>query len=209
MGCSYDDALEKVWQVARSVGALGADSVAALRNHANGYIAKGFVLRSGAQCVDLGSGVGIPGLFLALQYPETNWRLLDASARRCDIASEAARVLGLADRVSIVHGRVDDLAHDPSWRFTNDLVVTRSFGPPAETAECGLPLLSISGSLISSVSKLTVDVWMSADLTTLDGSVAKLWSTSAGKYIRIERQGQSISDRFPRRHPARSRNPLY
>ncbi len=206
---SYDGALEQVWQVARSGGALGADTVPALRDHANGYITRGFVLPTGAQCVDLGTGVGIPGLFLALRYPKTHWRLLDASARRCEIASEAAGVLGLAERTEIVHGRVDDLAHDPSWRFTNHLVVTRSFGPPAETAECGLPLLSFSGSLISSVSKTTADVWMSADLKPLDASIVDFWTTSFGNYIRIMRQGQGIEDRFPRRHPARLRKPLF
>lgn len=44
------------------------------------------------QCWDLGAGVGLPGLVLAVVWPETRMVLIDRSAKRCDLARRAARV---------------------------------------------------------------------------------------------------------------------
>ncbi|MGQ0849911.1 MAG: RsmG family class I SAM-dependent methyltransferase [Actinomycetota bacterium] len=47
------------------------------------------------ECWDLGAGVGLPGLMLALVWPLTHMVLIDRSARRCDLARRAARILGI------------------------------------------------------------------------------------------------------------------
>lgn len=47
--------------------------------------------------VDVGSGVGLPGLVLAVMFPDTRLVLLDRSGRRCDLAQRAVRVLGLGN----------------------------------------------------------------------------------------------------------------
>jgi 16S rRNA (guanine527-N7)-methyltransferase len=47
------------------------------------------------ECWDLGSGVGLPGLVLAIAWPTTRVVLIDRSAKRCDLARRAARVLEL------------------------------------------------------------------------------------------------------------------
>lgn len=44
---------------------------------------------------DLGSGVGLPGIPLAIIWPSTEVTLIDRSGRRCDLARRAVRVLGL------------------------------------------------------------------------------------------------------------------
>ncbi|MGI8518520.1 MAG: 16S rRNA (guanine(527)-N(7))-methyltransferase RsmG [Acidimicrobiia bacterium] len=41
---------------------------------------------------DFGSGVGLPGLVLAVVWPATRVTLLDRSSKRCDLARRAARV---------------------------------------------------------------------------------------------------------------------
>ena len=46
-------------------------------------------------CVDLGSGVGLPGLVLAVVWPSTDMTLVDRSSKRCDLARRAARVAGI------------------------------------------------------------------------------------------------------------------
>lgn len=202
-------ALETVWEPARAIGSLGSVSVEELRGHAEGYISPSLGLRSGARCVDLGTGVGVPGLLLAILHPETTWQLLDASAQRCEIARGAVHVTGLSDRVEVVHGRADDYAHEPEWRSAHDLVVARLFGPPCEVAECGIPLLAEGGSLVVSVSPTTAAAWLAADLSLLAASVAEQWETASGSYIRVQYTGGTIEDRLPRRQPARNRNPLF
>lgn len=166
-------------------------------------------LQQGARCVDLGTGVGIPGLLIAMLHPDTTWRLLDANVRRCEIARRAVRVVGLADRIEVVHGRADEYAHDACWRATCDLVVARLFGPPGEVAECGLPLLAQGGSLVVSVSPKTANAWRSADLSRLAASLVDEWKTSSGSYLRVQRTGTTIANRLPRREAARRRVPLF
>jgi 16S rRNA (guanine527-N7)-methyltransferase len=45
--------------------------------------------------VDVGSGVGLPGIPLAIMLPTTHVTLLDRSGRRVELARRATRVLGL------------------------------------------------------------------------------------------------------------------
>lgn len=44
---------------------------------------------------DLGSGSGLPGVPLAIMYPEVGFRLVDRSGRRADLLDRATRVLEL------------------------------------------------------------------------------------------------------------------
>ena len=50
--------------------------------------------------------------------------------------------------VPVEHGRAEDAGRDPRWRGQFDLVAARSFGPPAVTAECGVPFLRVGGALL-------------------------------------------------------------
>lgn len=50
-----------------------------------------------ARLVDLGSGVGLPGIPLAILWPQTQVTLVDRSGRRVDLAKRAVRVLDLAN----------------------------------------------------------------------------------------------------------------
>ena len=203
------EALAASWESARVAGSLGSATIEELLAQARGYVSDDMDLPAGAQCVDLGSGVGIPGLLLAMLYPETNWHLLDANARRCEIAQRAVEAVDLGDRVEVVHGRAEDYAQDSRCRLANDLVVARLFGPPSEVAECGLPLLAPDGSLVVSVSAVTAEVWLSADLTKVAASVVKCWETETGRYLRVQRTSTEALARLPRRAAARRRNPLF
>lgn len=58
--------------------------------------------------VDVGSGVGLPGIPLAIWFPTTEVTLLDRSARRTALARRAVRILGL-ENVSVVTGEIGDL----------------------------------------------------------------------------------------------------
>ena len=97
--------------------------------------------------VDLGSGGGLPGLPLALTTPGTRWLLLDGSVTRVRFLAEAVDRLGLGHRVSTLAMRAEEAGRG-DLRGTFDLVVARSFGPPAVTAECAAPLLRTGGRLV-------------------------------------------------------------
>ena len=206
-------ALEAAWAPARAEGVLGTASILALDEQAAGFVPAAW--RSGplvGRAIDLGTGAGVPGVLLAAALPATRWRLLDASQRRCDHATAAVHALDLGERVAVVHARADELVRSPrtglEWRGWADLVVTRLFGPPAETAECSLPLVRLGGRVVVSVSAATAAQWRGADLGTLGGAVVDDWSTSAGRYIALERVAPGEPG-FPRRTARRRRDPLF
>ena len=57
---------------------------------------------------DLGSGVGLPGIPLAILLPESEVTLIDRSGRRVDLARRAIRVLDLGN-VSVQRADIEDL----------------------------------------------------------------------------------------------------
>lgn len=58
-------------------------------------------------CWDLGSGAGLPGLVLACIWPGSSLVLVDASAKRCDLARRGGRVVGV--EIEVQHSRIEDL----------------------------------------------------------------------------------------------------
>lgn len=57
---------------------------------------------------DLGTGVGLPGIPLAIVSPGTHFRLIDRSRRRIDLLRRVLRILDL-DNCQVVHGEMADL----------------------------------------------------------------------------------------------------
>ncbi|HUG31532.1 MAG TPA: RsmG family class I SAM-dependent methyltransferase [Acidimicrobiia bacterium] len=74
---------------------------------------------------DLGSGVGLPGIPLAILHPETEFHLLDRSGRRVDLLRRATRVLQL-DNCQVIHGEIENLSGEV------DVIVARAILPPVE-----------------------------------------------------------------------------
>lgn len=89
------------WLVEEAIpaGGLGPDEAARVGNR---HLGDSLLFAGGWRdqpppetLIDLGSGVGLPGIPLAIVMPSTSVRLLDRSGRRCRLAGRALRVLGL------------------------------------------------------------------------------------------------------------------
>ncbi|HZQ27155.1 MAG TPA: RsmG family class I SAM-dependent methyltransferase [Acidimicrobiales bacterium] len=158
--------------------------------------------------LDLGTGAGVPGLVLALRWPDSAWVLLDGSRRRTALLEAAVAELGVADRVAVVCGRAEQVGHDLTYRGRFDLVTARSFGPPATTAECGAPFLRPGGVLV--VSEPPGDEggrWPSEGLAEL-GLVAGPARTSRPRAQVLEAVSR-CPDRYPRRVGVPAKRPLF
>lgn len=140
--------MEVVLEESRRLGFLGPGEVRAHIAHAQGFLRA--VGAAPARVLDLGSGGGVPGLVLATQWLSTVTVLLEGKERRIAFLERAARQLDLSGRVLVLGGRAEDLGRQPCWRGKFDLVVARSFGPPAVTAECSAPFLRVGGTLVVS-----------------------------------------------------------
>ncbi|HET9601410.1 MAG TPA: RsmG family class I SAM-dependent methyltransferase [Acidimicrobiales bacterium] len=133
---------------AQARGFLGADlDLDRAVAHAHGFCPP---IVDARRVLDLGSGGGLPGLVVAAALPGSGVTLLDASVRRTDWLRRAVNRLGWSDRVAVVTGRAEVLAHEPRWRGSQDAVVARSFAPALITAECAAPLLRPGGRLVVS-----------------------------------------------------------
>jgi 16S rRNA (guanine527-N7)-methyltransferase len=102
-----------------------------------------------SKVLDLGSGGGAPGLVLAARLEHRTVVLLDASSRRCRFLEWAVTELEMTGRVSVVHGRAEELART-ELREGFGVVTARAFGPPAVTAECARGFLVERGVLVVS-----------------------------------------------------------
>jgi 16S rRNA (guanine(527)-N(7))-methyltransferase RsmG len=90
------------------------------------------------EMLDVGSGVGLPGIPLAVIMPETRFDLLDRSGRRVDLTKRAVRILELSN-VEVIH---DDLA---SWEREIDGIVSRGSLSPEQALTSFNRVLSPGG----------------------------------------------------------------
>jgi 16S rRNA (guanine527-N7)-methyltransferase len=209
----HRDALVPVLEEARRRGFLGPGPVGPHLDHAAGYAAAleadagaGW---SPARAADLGSGAGLPGLPLALRFPETAWTLVEASVRRAEFLRVAVRDLGIAGRVGVVEERAEVVGRMPEYRATFDLVVARSFGPPAVLAECAAPLLRAGGRAgVSEPPGGAPARWPALGLAPL-GMAPGLSVQAAGAAYQLLRQETPCPDRWPRRVGVPGKRPLF
>ena len=163
---------------------------------------------SGLRFVDLGAGGGLPSLPLLQARPTFSGVLLDAIQKRCSFLVWAIGALNIADRVEVWCGRAEDIGHEERARFRFDAVVARGFGPPAQTVECGAPLLRKGGRLVISEPPERRE-WPPDSLATVGllRHRAPVEGDGAGVVV-LERTGE-IDDRYPRRIKAQQRTPLF
>lgn len=200
------DRLLKVLEEAREFGFLGPGPVAVHVAHAEGFAAP-FGETPPARWADLGSGGGVPGLVLALRWPETTGVLIDANERRTGFLRAAVDELELGERVEVLRRRAEDVGRDAAHRQAYDGVVARGFGPPPVTAECAAPLLRPSGLLVVSEPPEEVARWDRDGLALL-GLVSEGTIAPESRY-QVLRQDRVCADRYPRRVGIPGKRPLW
>lgn len=106
-------------------GVLGPHELGRLdsRHIADSLLFSRLLPGSADQVLDLGSGVGLPGIPLAILKPNIQFRLIDRSQRRVDLAKRAVRVLRLSN-VEVVKSEIATLDDQV------DFVVSRATLPP-------------------------------------------------------------------------------
>jgi len=188
-----------VLEEARQAGFLGPGPVTRHVELAGAFVA---AAPPPAWGVDLGSGGGVPGLVLAQAWPDSRWVLLDRSARRTAFLRRAVVRLGWTHRVEVRTGDAELTGTDPDHRGRHDLVVARSFGPPAVTAECAAPMLQVGGRLVVSEPPDTdPDRWPAASLAELGLAARRV--VPAPARVQVLEQVAACPGRFPRRTAAK------
>jgi 16S rRNA (guanine527-N7)-methyltransferase len=150
----------------------------------------------------------VPGLVLALEQPGTAWVLLEASVRRAAFLEASIAELDLGSRVSVVTERAERASRQDTMRGAFDLVVARSFGPPAVTAECAAGFLRVGGRLL--VSEPPLDVPTTAGRWPA-GPLAELGLADRGRAgsVRVLEQVAPAPATAPRRVGMPAKRPLW
>lgn len=99
-------------------------------------IAKVVKFLPGAQILDLGTGGGFPGIPLAILFPETQFHLIDGTAKKIRVCKEVISALAL-DNCRAEQRRAEELKR-PAY----DFVVTRAVARMERLAEWSLRLIT-------------------------------------------------------------------
>lgn len=200
--------LHGVLEQARDLGFLGPGPVDGHIQHGAGFV-QAVGDPHPTRVVDLGSGGGVPGLIVAVAWPGATVFLLEASERRTFFLAGAASALGLDDRVVVAHARAEEAGRDPQWRGRADVVVARSFGPPAVTAECAAPLLCVGGRLVvSEPPEADGERWPAERLAALGMRPAGRFEQAFSRF-QVLRQDDPCPEAFPRRVGIPAKRPLF
>lgn len=208
--------LAEILASSRKLGFLGPGAVEPKIRHAEalaGLIEAEFGMAP-KRFLDLGAGGGVPGLVLACRWTGSGGALLDAGQRRCAALREAVEQLDVGARISVLEGRGEALGHDDAWRERFELVVARSFGAPAVTAEIGSGFAAVGGALVVSEpppsSGDAEERWPVEPLSLLGFSPAALRrSTDGDASAAFLRKIDGLDVRYPRRTGVPAKRPLW
>ncbi|WP_235965188.1 16S rRNA (guanine(527)-N(7))-methyltransferase RsmG [Sediminihaliea albiluteola] len=117
--CDYLELLAK-WNKAYNLTAVREPS-AMLRKHLLDSLAIAPLL-VGERLIDVGTGAGLPGVPLAILYPEREFHLLDSNSKKTRFLFQVKTALGL-DNMSVHHARVESF--QAAQKF--DAVLSRAF----------------------------------------------------------------------------------
>lgn len=105
-------------------------------------------MRDGLRLIDVGTGAGLPGLPLAILYPQIHVTLLEATGKKVTFLDHMVQVLGL-DNVQTVKARAEEAGQDAAHRARYDVVVARAVARMPVLVEYLLPLAKVGGLCIA------------------------------------------------------------
>ena len=97
----------------------------------------------GSPVLDLGTGAGLPGVPLAIAFPQRRFVLLDSNAKKLRFVNQALLDLRL-ENAKVIQARIE--AYRPEAKFAT--IVTRAVGPAAQIFALAEPLLMRTGRLL-------------------------------------------------------------
>lgn len=91
---------------------------------------------------DIGSGAGLPGIPLAIYYPNTKFYLLEPIKKRANFLEQVKQKLNL-DNVIVINGRAEEIFKENDLRF--DFATARAVANLSILLELTIPLLKVGG----------------------------------------------------------------
>nr|WP_264194044.1 16S rRNA (guanine(527)-N(7))-methyltransferase RsmG [Marinomonas algarum] len=99
---------------------------------------------TGQKIIDVGTGPGLPGMVLAICYPEKEFTLLDSNGKKTRFLTQVKMELGI-DNVTVANERVEKHAHQGEY----DHVISRAFASLVDMITWTLPLPNNTGNFLA------------------------------------------------------------
>jgi 16S rRNA (guanine527-N7)-methyltransferase len=186
---------------------LFLESIALLKALTDGGAAKSPV-------IDIGTGAGIPGLPLKIARPDLEVTLLEATGKKVRFLEEVVRQLDL-NGAYVLHGRAEELAHDPAHREAYALALARAVAPLRILVELALPFVRQGGYLAAAKGSGAAREVREAEnsLAECGGAVARLVSLDVpgpgpAPTLVLVRKIALTPERYPRRTGVPQKRPL-
>lgn len=168
----------------------------------------------GSPVIDIGSGAGFPGVPIKIARPDLELTLLEATEKKAAFLGRLIARLGLTG-VRVIHGRAEDVAHDPEQREVYTLAVARAVAPLPALVELALPFVRVGGYLATPKGSAAAREVREAEkaLSVCGGAVeavSKLDVPPPGPAptLVLVRKVAETPERYPRRPGVPSKRPL-
>ncbi len=164
--------------------------------------------------IDVGTGAGFPGVPLKIMFPEKEFLLLDSLNKRLNFVDNVIDRLKLMNIVT-VHGRSEELAHNPRYREHFDLAVSRAVANMNTLAEYCLPFVKLGGTFVAYKSATSAPELEAASepIKKLGGSDISLDrmtlpASDIERIFAIVKKERNTPKGFPRKAGVPSKTPL-
>ncbi len=167
-----------------------------------------------ARALDIGAGAGFPGLPLKIMRPHWRVVLLEATGKKVVFLQHMIEVLRLQD-IEAVQGRAEDMARQPAYRSTFDLVAARAVASLPTLLEYAAPYCRVGGVMIF-LKKGDLDEEVArgkqaaAQLGAVlrDDRVVTLPGLNDGRRLLLWKQTRPCPAQFPRNGSVMAKKPL-
>jgi 16S rRNA (guanine527-N7)-methyltransferase len=168
----------------------------------------------GSPVIDIGSGAGFPGVPIKIARPELEMALLEATEKKAAFLAGLIEKLGLAG-VRVIHGRAEDVAHEPGEREAYALAVARAVAPLPTLVELALPFVRVGGYLAAPKGSAAAREVREAEnaLSACGGAVESMFKLDVpapgpAPTLILVRKIAGTPERYPRRSGMPSKRPL-
>ena len=168
-------------------------------------------VRAAARIADMGSGVGFPGIALAIALPSAQVSLVDSQARRCAFLERMCAQIAV-DNARVVRRRIEE------WRegvSRHDVVLARALAAQPVVLEYAAPLLRVGGTMIDWRGRRMPDQELAADraaevlgLQRVEVRRVTPFEGAENHHLHVFAKVRETPARFPRRAGAARKRPL-
>ncbi|MDB5204646.1 MAG: methyltransferase GidB [Candidatus Taylorbacteria bacterium] len=136
--------------------------------------------------IDIGTGAGLPGLVIQILNPRLHVTLMDATGKKVEFLKHMVKILELKNTIAI-QNRAEILGHNPSYRESFDVALSRAVALLPTLLEYVLPFVKVGGIFIAQKKDGLEEIETSAEaIKTLGGNIKE--KIKIDSEILLERQ---------------------